>query len=198
MNSTTTKETTLKDLTPLKVNNEWTYRQTTFDKGTSRSKETTVINKVIDSLNYMGQTWFLVREFGDEFYLRNSENGQHCAEFEKKDLIQTSLYLKHPNSVKTTPFEYSEIVKQNDLNENSNIPNIETNRINLVSKNIEIKIDNQIHHCHQYDISPIDIDTGEIENYKITIYIELGIGIIKHIIYDENEIVTSELINKKL
>ncbi|WP_248723280.1 hypothetical protein [Seonamhaeicola sp. ML3] len=188
----------MKDLIPLKVNNEWTYKQFIYDKTKSKTTEKIVINKVSDLKKHDGQTWYLLKEFGDEFYVQNTDEGQISAEFDKNTLIQTSLFLKNPDSIEFTPFEYTEVTKQNDLEGNSNIPDIDTNKITLVSKDVPIIIENQKYNCHEYEVNPILEADDEIESYKITMYIELGTGIVKHIIEDDYEIVTSELINKKL
>ncbi|MFD2593630.1 hypothetical protein ACFSTE_22520 [Aquimarina hainanensis] len=187
----------MKDLIPLKIGNEWIYKQTIYNKKTFKTKERIVTNKVIDSWEDENKM-YIINIFDEEYFVRNTEKGLRRSNFEKKVFITRSLFLKHPNTIENTPFEYTEITEFYDMGDSFSMSEIATSKITLFSKYIDLKINNKTYTCCQYIISPITEVNNEMENYKTTIYIALGVGIVKHIKENENEIISSELTSKKL
>lgn len=144
---------------PLHVGNHWVYEKASFHAGSVIARDT-VTNSVNNSVQVAGNTWYVIQEFGDEFLIRNTPEGQVELDTLAVNAIGDYTEVLMFRFPRRKPFTY----RVYDLN-----------LVTVDSKKHKVKNPDQTFRCYRYEIVPID---SEVE--KIEVFIHPGIGIISH------------------
>ncbi|UZR98151.1 hypothetical protein [Chondrinema litorale] len=166
------------DLIPLKLDNYWVYEQKTIYYDGSEEIDT-ITNSIKEVLKFNNQDWYVLNEFGDDFTVRNTAEGQvelDTFATDQKGNYEEILFYKKPD--KTQDLEYI---------------TYEVNHIKVYKGVEKIKTPVGKFKCHKYEII-----TEDMPNEKIETYISVGTGIIYQKWTQKDAIVFSTLIDFKI
>ena len=157
------------ELIPLKVGNSWTYEQKTiFKDGTI--KIDTVVNEVLRDTLIAGETWYVLREFGDEFIVKNEDGNQ----FEYWE--EATLFYKNPEKSLGEKYKVGEFTLIEIAKEIVKIHNFHGNN-----------------KCYHYSIFE-----EELEIPIIQVFIAPELGVVHHSWLIDGHVIESQLIDFKL
>lgn len=164
------------ELIPLEVNNKWVYEETITSTDGTVEKDT-VTNTVKSAKIIDGIKWFNLEEFGFEYIVRNTEEGQI-----ELDTIST------PNKKDEVLF-YKQPIKK----EIQKYTAFEVNTITVPQKTEVVVTPIGKFKCYKYEIT-----TDDFPDDIIYVFIKPKVGVIKNIMISEEETVESVLIDYKL
>ncbi|MBT29560.1 MAG: hypothetical protein CMO01_07845 [Thalassobius sp.] len=166
------------DLIPLKKDNYWVYEQKTIYYNGSEEIDT-ITNSIKEVLNFNDQDWYVLNEFGDDFTVRNTTEGQ----------VELDTFSTDQNG------KYQEILfyKKPDQTQDLEYITYEVNHIKVYKDVEKIKTPIGKFKCHKYEIV-----TEDVPDEKIETYISVGTGIIYQKWTQKDAIVISTLIDFKI
>lgn len=149
------------ELIPLKQGNSWKYSAVKTVNGNTEETDT-VISVVGQPVVYNNKQWFHLNELGDEYIVRNDENGQYELDTlntnENSDFAEV-LMFKNPKGLKENSYFAYDIIK-----------------VTVDADTHLIKTSIGDFTCIKYTLIPQEAGDGEV----IEFYIAPGVGVIFH------------------
>lgn len=179
----------MKDLIPLSLGNFWKYSRYSSINGMLEN----IANEVISERNVNNNPIYLIKEFGDEFWVRNSREGQVSIELnDNEEFVQENIFLKKPEVKGSFQYDF----KVDIYDENIHILVSKDYSLSRITVNQDVVINNKLGEfkCLHYIIE----EAGDDNNFVIQMFVNPDIGIVRHIVNDDGEEIISDIIEYQI